>query len=180
METKKKQAGIERPYTWGEFFNIIRGIVREQVPYWHELDYFNLKSEFADKQVDLCVHDWRVVSQTDFGPSEGVYSDFYVYVGDEPCRWLAVAKTLHENDDAYVSMHEFAARVCLAIRHYVKEHEDEFNWTGYDVGYLMDNKRITYMLAHKYENALKYANELKARGKRAWIRNNETREYQEI
>lgn len=176
----KKQAGTERPYTWDEFFDVIRGIVREQVPYWNELDYFNVNHHWTDKPIDLGVWDWNIISETDFGGSEGVYSDFYVRMEGEPRRHIATAKTLREGDDAYISMHEFAARVCLTVRRYVQEHEDEFNWTGYDVGYWKGDERTTYMLAHKHHTALQQATALKAKGKRAWIRNNETREYQEI
>lgn len=176
----KKQAGTKRPYTWDEFFDIIRGIVREQVPYWNELDYLNVNHHWTDKPIDLGVWDWHIISETDFGGSEGVYSDFYVRMEGEPRRHIATAKTLREGDDAYISMHEFAARVCLTVRRYVKEHEDEFNWTGYDVGYWKGDERTTYMLAHKHENAMKYALELKQKGRRAWIRDNEKREYQEV
>lgn len=178
---KNKQAGTERPYTWYEFISIIRNIVEEQnVKYHDQLDYFDTDWHWADKPIDLSVWDWHVVSETDFGGCEGVYSDFYVRMDGEPRRHIATAKTLSEGDEAYVAMHEFAARVCLAIRHYVSEHQDEFNWTGYDVGYWEGDKRVTHMLAHEYNNAKKYAYELKQKGYKAWIRDNATRNYEEV
>lgn len=177
----KKQAGTERPYTWYEFLRIVRNIVEEQQIVMHdELDYFDADWQQQNKPIDLGVWDWWLTSRTDFGGSEGVYSDFYVRMDGGESRHVFTAKTLDGSREAYVKMHEFAARVCLVVRDYVKEHEDEFNWTGYDVGYWENEERTTYMLAHKHENAMKYALELKQKGRRAWIRDNEKREYQEV
>lgn len=178
---EKKLAGTERPYTWHEFLSIIRSIMEQQNVVMHDhLDYFDADWECAYKPIDLSVWDWHVVSETDFGGSEGIYSGFYVRMQGEPLRRIATAKTLKEGDDAYVAMHEFAARVCLAIRHYVSDHEDEFNWTGYDVGYMEGDKRVTYMLAHEHDNALKYARELKVKGRKAWLRDNAKRKYEDV
>lgn len=176
----KKQAGTERPYTWYEFLKIIRGIVEEQKIVMHDqLDYFDTDWQQSNKPIDLCVWDWWLTSCTDFGGSEGVYSDFSVRIDSER-RHVFTAKTLDGSREAYVKMHEFAARVCLVVRDYVKEHEDEFNWTGFDVGYYKDGERVTYMLAHNHENAMKYALELKQKGERAWIRDNAERKYEEV
>ncbi|MDD6017067.1 MAG: hypothetical protein PUC18_12485 [Prevotellaceae bacterium] len=179
---KKKQAGTERPYTWYEFFRIIRNIVEEEQVVMHdELDYFDTDNHWSDKPIDLSYWDWWVVSETQFGGNEGVYTDFYMRLEGEPRRHIATAKTLNEGDKAYVNMHEFGARVCLAINKYVREHEDEFNWSGYDVGYWQDGKRVTFMLAHKYENALKYARDYKARNDEPWwVRDNAKRTYEEV
>lgn len=174
-------AGTERPYTWWEFLKIIRNIAEEQKIVMHdELDYFDTGYEQSDKPIDLGVWDWWLVSQTDFGGNEGVYSDFYVRIDGGERRHVFTAKTLDGSRDAYVKMHEFAARVCLIVRDYVEEHEDEFNWSDYDVGYWKDGKRVTYMLSHKRENALNYAGELKVSGYKAWIRDNEKRKYEEV
>ncbi len=178
---KKKKAGVERPYTWYEFLSIIRNIVEEQKVIYHDqLDYFSCSLGEGNKPIDLSVWDWHIVSETDFGGCEGIYTDFYTRTEDGKRRPVFVAKTLYDSDDAYIAMHEFAALVCLIIRRYIMEHEEEFNWSGYDVGYWKGDKRTTYMTAHKYENAVRYANELKEKGERAWIRNNATREYEEV
>ncbi len=177
----KKQAGTERPYTWYEFLKIIRNIAEEQKIVMHdELDYFDADFELSDKPIDLGVWDWWLTSKTDFGGNEGVYSDFYASIEGGERRHLFTAKTLDGSREAYVKMHEFAARVCLIVRDYVEKHDDEFNWSGYDVGYWKDDKRVTYMLSHKRDNALKYAHELKSKGERAWIRDNEKRIYEEV
>lgn len=178
----KKQAGTERPYTWYEFLSIIRNIVEEQKIVMHdELDYFNANWEQQDKPIDIGVWDWHLTTKTDFGGSEGVYTDFYAHVDYNDVRHVFTAKTLDGSREAYVKMHEFAARVCLVVRDYVQEHEEEFNWTGYDVGYYKDGDCITsYMLCHKRENAMKHALELKQEGKRAWIRDNAERKYEEV
>ena len=180
METRK-QAGTERPYTWYEFLSVIRNIVEEQKIVMHdELDYFDADRYWNDKPIDVSVWDWSIVSETDFGGCEGIYTDFYLRIEGEPRRHIATAKSLRDADEDYVKMHEFAARVCLAIRHYVDGHEDEFNWTGYDVGYWEGDKRVTHMLAHKLENAQRYAYELKRKGRKAWIRDNAKRTYKEV
>lgn len=178
---KNKQAGTERPYTWYEFLKIVRNIVEEYNVVMHdELDYFDTDYEQRDKPIDLGVWDWHIISETDFGGSEGVYTDFYVSVEGGERRHVFTAKTLKESPNDYVQMHEFAARVCLIIRDYVQKHQEEFNWSGYDVGYWKNGERITYMLAHKHDNAVKYAQELKAKGERAWIRDNAKRDYEEV
>ncbi len=176
----KKQAGVERPYTWYEFLKIIQGLLKEQNVKCHDqLDYFSADWKEQNKPIELGLWDWWIVTETDFGGSEGVYTDFYVRIDNER-RHVFTAKNLGGGKDDYIGMHEFAARTCLIIRDYVQQHEDEFNWTGYDVGYWEDGERKTYMLAHKQENAMKYALELKANGRQAWIRDNVTREYQEV
>lgn len=178
---KIKQAGTERPYTWWEFMRIIKAILKKKEVVMHDkLDYFNVDFRNGIMPIDLGVWDWRLASKTDFGGSEGVYSDFYVNAENGESRHVFTAKTLNDSREAYVKMHEFAANVCLIVRDYVQEHEDQFNWSGYDVGYWNGEERVTYMLAHKYENAIKYANELKQKGKRAWIRKNEQRIYEEV
>lgn len=145
-----------------------------------ELDYFSAAYTESDKPIDVSVWDWTVHSKTDFGGNEGVYTDFYLRLDYDNVRGIATAKNLSSDDETFVRMHEFAARVCLIIRHYVKDRLDEFNWTGYDVGYWKNGKRVTYMLAHKEQNAQKYARELADKGERAWIRDNAKRTYQEI
>lgn len=180
MQTKL-QAGTERPYTWSEFISIIRNIIEEKkVKYHDELDYFDVDWRLSEKPVNVSVWNLCVKSVTSFGGSEGVYSHFYVCVDSDSPLLIATAKTLNEGDEAYVDMHEFAARVCLAVRDYVCDHGDELNWTGYDVGYMEGDERKTYMLGHKYEDALKYAHELKQKGRKVWIRDNAARKYEEV
>lgn len=177
---KKKQAGIERPYTWGELKEMMETFCDEQnVVMYHELDYWLTDDKARNEPVvDI---EWDFISKTHFGSNEGIYTDFYCNRGwgHEPLS-ICTAKTLSTSDKAYIGMHEFAARVELALGRYIDKHMDEFNWRGYDVGYWKDGERKPYMWTIDHNRALDYAKEAKGKDGKAYIRDNATREYEEI
>lgn len=167
-----KKAGIERPYTFSEFLNIIEAAAKDKkLDYIDNLDYFNC----SDRQEHIETDDFDVRSDTHFGGSEGIYTSFTINTGTD-IKCLAVMKTLGESDEDYIKMHVLAANICLLIKDYVRKHEDEFNWTGYNVSYVKDVRTIPNMWCGSLKNATRYAAELRNKGYDAVIRENATRQ----
>lgn len=75
-----------------------------------------------------------MISITDFGGSEGIYSGFYLRGGyfDGNVRF-AVAKTLGQSKEDYIRMSVLAAKICLLARDYLRNHSEEFNWSGFNL-----------------------------------------------
>lgn len=175
---KEKVAGIDRPYTWYEFASKIEDYCKEQnIVMIHELDYFNAfpgmgKENVYEDQL------YTLESTTVFGGSEGIYSDFYIWAKGKRTE-VMIAKTLDEGNSNYIKMHEFAARVCVFVFDYLEQHKDEFQWSGYNVGYVKDGNRC-YWSCGSYESAMEHVVEMQKTGNKVYIRNNETREYKEV
>lgn len=175
----KKKAGTERPYTWREFREIIEDICKEQnVVMIKELEYFDSFPDMRDKSVDDN-QIYSLESTTVFGGSEGVYSDFYVRIKNER-KEVLIAKNCSGDKNTFIKMHEFAARVCLICFDYLDSHKDEFAWTGYNVGYWKDGKRVNVWICANHETAMRHAMEIEKDGDKPYIRNNKSREYEEV
>lgn len=79
----------------------------------YELDYFS-GSPGADL-FPLPYDDFYAV--TTFGSCEGIYTDFFVVWNDNSEKAkIACAKTLYEDDEAFIKMHELGALVSLELR----------------------------------------------------------------
>ncbi len=180
----KKIAGKERPYDYYEFKCIVEKFAREaSVPCIDELDYFDSCKDYdatEDKVIDR--DDYEIFSQTRYGSSEGIYSDFYLSYGDTKKR-VMVAKNLSRDDVTFVKMHIFAAQIVLIAKMYIENNKDEFNWRGFDVSYLKDDgKTIPYMWCGKIENTNKYVQELLTKHddvEKVFVRDNATRKVTE-
>ena len=188
---KKKTAGLERAYDYNEFFDLIIRLAKEQGHDFEleaNLDYFNADREHYDMEHHKDVYrtlediEWDIVSETHFGGNEGIYTCFYVRRYDTNdhkfLRYdLATAKTLGTSDEDYMAMHAMAARFELIARQYVDKHQDEFNWTGYDVTGTKDGKYFGGWFCYRADNAELRAQELLQHGAdTVTIRNNSTRE----
>lgn len=181
---RNKAGGVERPYTFMEFKEIIEDLCREQkVPCIDSLDYFSAKGSWMSSiQPQLFVDDYDidVVSETTFGSCEGIYSHFYIWMHGEKIDF-AVAKNLSRTDESFLDMSIFAAKFCLLARKYTWEHEQEFNWSGYDVGYEDENgKFVARVICGKLESAKSHAKEYKKQGHKAVIVDNSTKKRQTI
>jgi len=170
----KKQAGTERPYTFREFTQIIEGIAKERnVPYFDQLDY--ICSEWYEGKV---IDDpyAEITANTHWGGSEGIYTTLNIRNHEGEDIRICTCKTLGEKDEDYIAMSTMAGHLCCIANRYIREHEDEFNWKGYDIDYAdKDGLRGGYCQM-SYERAHERARELKAKGCTGTIRNNETRE----
>lgn len=175
---RNKIAGKERPYTFYEFKEIIEELCKQKkVPCIDALDYFNAEGSWFDFAEQLFVddNDVDIVSQTSFGACEGVYSSFYFIKGGERI-YFAVAKNLSDTDDAFLNMSIFAAKFCLLAKKYLSEHDEEFRWSGYDVGYEDANgKFVALVNCGTLEGAEAYARKLQGEGKKAIIIDNSTK-----
>ena len=170
-----KQAGIDRPYSCYEFKKIIERLAKEaNIVMLDSLDYF-LPYD-GDKLLNR--NDLYIISKTDFGSNEGIYTDFYSFGSDgEKC--LMVAKTLLQDDEAFVKMHEFAARVTLLANNYINTHNDEFNWTDYDLGVKGNDGVIHWVYMCDDENYVRFVSELHEKHDVVYVRDNATRKITE-
>ena len=177
---KKKQAGTERPYTWGEFeVKIEQYCIDNKVEMFDTLDYILVDSKIREVPIKSECFDFYSV--TKFGGSEGIYTDFYIrsnYV-DEP-KNVITAKTLSESDDAFIRMNIMGAKICLFVGSYINNHMEEFTWTGYNVGYFDNGKRVPGYWCGNHDSALRHIADYKKQGLKPYIRNNETREFEEV
>lgn len=169
---KTRKAGSERPYTASEFLDIIKEIAEEKkVEYLDQLDYI-ISGSYSGTEIKT--NEFTVQSITDFGCNEGIYSDFFLKYGYEKIQ-IFTAKTLRESSEDYVKMHILAANICLIAKEYLRTHQDEFNWTGFDIFYLKEDKWIpTYWCSTK-ERATAKAKEMFKDNKGILVRDNETR-----
>lgn len=123
----KKIAGQDRPYTIAEFFNKMyelakeRGIISDSSP----LDYF-IGSSLYEKSI-LKDPYFLVVSKTNYGSNEGIYTDFNIEF-DIVEKDFATAKTLDESDESFMYMSILGAKFSLMCNEYVRKHQQEFKF----------------------------------------------------
>lgn len=157
--SKKKIAGIDRPYTPIDLGKVIFEFM--QSGGWAnkaDLDYFSTDS-FDDTEIKS--EDFSMFSITKFGSNEGIYTTFYIeFEGKKRIR-LLTAKTLGESEKAFVKMHEMAAHVSYKFYKFVGDNLDKFIWSGYDVSYIKDGEEYGYVWTGSMERVAMHANELK-------------------
>lgn len=168
----KKQAGLERPYTVAEFVSIIEKMAKEQhIKMMDELDYFSP----MNRENILNDGDTYIISLTKFGSSEGIYTHFYIYNYNGEDIMIALAKHLGEDDETFVQMHEFSARITLMMNKYIFKHSEEFEWKNYSIGHMAHDRVIWdwYCAESKCEN---HITEMLESCEEVIVRNNATRE----
>lgn len=174
---KKKIPGIQRPYTFSEFFSIIEQYANERGLVNVELDYFNVCS--LERDTEITDYDCEFYSETRYGGSEGIYTVFYMRKGEKVMRF-ATAKNLCTDDENFVNMHVFGAKITLLINETVWKNREMFEWSGYNVGHEKDGKRQTVWICARRENAEMRARELLKDGAvKVFIRDNATRKITE-
>src|SRR5574344_395130 len=154
----KKQAGLERPYTVAEFVSIIEKMAKEQhIKMMDELDYLSP----MNRENILNDGDTYIISLTTFGGSEDIM--------------IALAKHLGEDDETFVQMHEFSARITLMMNKYIFKHSEEFEWKNYSIGHMAHDRVIWdwYCAESKCEN---HITEMLESCEEVIVRNNATRE----
>ena len=162
--SQNKVPGKLRPYTFHEFLSLVENIAKEQnVPCINELDYFYAEGNWFSEQKFVDDYDLDVLSETHFGGSEGIYTRFYLWMHGKKIDF-ACAKNLGESEEDFINMHIFAAKVCLIARKYTWEHQEDFNWSGYDVGYEKDGKFVVRVICESIERAKLNAEEFKRQG----------------
>lgn len=127
-----KKAGIERPYTLKEFTWKVEELVKDaNIEYFDRLEYF--LADILKGGTELTTESVDVISITDFGGSEGIYTSFYLRGGYFGNVRFAVAKTLDQSKEDYIKMSVMAAKICLLARDYLRNHSEEFNWSGFNL-----------------------------------------------
>ena len=156
--SKKKVAGVERPYSprkLGELLcdYIVQGGFEESA----KLDYF---SPSDDDETEIKKETFDVFSITEFGSNEGIYTSFYIdYPGEKRIR-LMTAKTLGSSKEDYVNMHMMAANVCYSFYKFVVRNIDYFIWYGYDISYTIGDKEHSYCWSYSIERVESNAREI--------------------
>lgn len=100
---------------------------------------------------------WDTIGRVNFGGSEGIYLDLWLEgdVGNGKAEQVGLGtyKTLLDDKDAFKAMSVLNAEFVFAVRAFVEEHMDDFNWIGYDVHFYRDGKKIVGYSAAKDMNA---------------------------
>ena len=172
---KKKIAGIDRPFKFWEFQSLVEKIAKEQnIEGFDIQEYFGTASMSRDEEIRDISFD--VTTETCFGSCEGIYTDIVFWKNGERKRF-AVAKTLSRRDEDFVKMSVFGAKIVLIIRKYIDEHEDEFTFSGFNVGHERDGKKLCEWICGSIESAKEKAREVQDFYGNAWIRDNSTRKF---
>lgn len=172
---KKKIAGIDRPFKFCEFQSLVEKIAKEQnIEGFDIQEYFETSGLSRDEEIRDISFD--VTAETFFGSCEGIYTNIVFWKNGERKRF-AVAKTLSRRDEDFVKMSVFGAKIVLIIRKYIDEHEDEFTFSGFNVGHEKDGKKLCEWICGGIESAKEKAREVQNFYGNAWIRDNSTRKF---
>ena len=165
--SKKKVAGIERPYTpktLGELLcdYLVQGGFDEKLA----LDYF---SPSYDDEREIKSECFDMYSITDFGSNEGIYTSFYIeYDGEKRIR-IMTAKTLSTDKESYVKMHEMAANVCFSFHKFAERNLNRFIWSGYNVSFKLGKTEHNYVWCYSMERVGINANEIRKKYPKAKV-----------
>lgn len=126
-----------KPYTAAELFEKV--IEQVGTPEWVEYALACNHSYDEASKILLKYDEFDVLTSTQYGGSEGVYTDVLIkgnYEGpdsdyDENLIRIGTIKTLGEGPEAVRNMYAFAAEVYIAATDYVNKHHDDFIWKGY-------------------------------------------------
>ena len=165
--------GIDRAYTTEEFCNMVIDKVKKKHPFFCQmLDYI---SASWDTRTVLMGTPWiSFRHKTDFGGSEGIYSSFFVTEDSGKERQIMTAKTLLDDDEAYILMNTLAAMIVVMLKRLAEEKIAELCWTGYNVGIMKEGSiRWDYCCVPDYK---KCADIRLNAEQEVYIRNNVTRE----
>lgn len=127
-----EQSMRKNPMTTAEFFNTICSILKEKRKMPDILDY----ASTAHNPVPLTNDGFRILSDLDYGGSEGIYLTLaveYVTISGKAVRPLGTFKTLDTDHEAMHTMAALLADFMIEKNAYVNAHLDDFTWEGADV-----------------------------------------------
>ena len=128
-------------YTNSMLFDNIVELLKADGKLPDHLDYY-LSPDY--KTFPITNTGWDVFGITDYGGSEGIYTDMTIrgYVGNEKEGMfnIGVFKTLRTDEDAYKDMCILGAEFVFRCRKFVDEHWDDFDQDGYKVIEVRDGK----------------------------------------
>lgn len=170
-------------YHTDELFNLIDAKLKEAGLRPDILDYGLATSEHRPVKTIY----WDTIGRINFGGSEGIYLDLWlegdIGAGKYAKIELGTYKTLRDDKEAFKAMSILNAEFVFAMRDFVNEHMDDFNWIGYDVRFYRDGKKAGgYSGAKDLSAVRRLIQEMfqKCRCDSAVLVNNETGEEQTI
>lgn len=134
-------------YTNKTLFKAIVDILIKKGLLPDHLDYYLAES----KEVNLKNYEWDCTGDLSFGGSEGQYLDLYATgdIGDNMKKVnLGTFKTLDESRESFYKMAKLQADFIWETREFIREHIDDFTWTGYDVKLFKGEKKISHVEVH--------------------------------
>ena len=173
MKTKRKKFSAK------QLFNLIDSMLEEKGLKPDILDY----GLGGDASQMILSEEFDAVPRVTFGGSEGIYLDITLEgsertfsTGKDVLR-LGTYKTLGTTKEDYIKMSLLGVEFVFALRDYVEQHMDEFNWTGYDISLFRDDENPAGKIwTLRSDRALEIANDFLAKypDGLAVIRDNET------
>ena len=157
MSSKKKIAGLDKPYSLYDLGVILERYIEEgDFERKVGLEYF-IPSNDSGTKLTKCEFDFYFRVKP--GGSEGIYASFYVEgYNSEPMRVLC-AKTLYEDEEHFVKMSEMAARVTFRFHKFVDKNLECFIWEGFKLEYYKDGVYWGGLYCSSIERAEKEASE---------------------
>ena len=142
-----KKKGEGTIHTTADLFRIINAQLKEQNLLPEHLDY----ALPAYQPTRVLADEWDCIGHINFGGSEGIYLDLYLhgYVGDDnPDNGdvhVGTYKTLRTDKEAYIDIGKLNAEFVFALKDFVRNHPDDFNWSGFTVSfYNGEDRKVTY------------------------------------
>lgn len=127
-------------WTAETLFGAIVSQLKEKGLYPDSLDYASPTSE----RHEFKNMDFDIVGMTEFGGCEGIYLTVYANYGRNKHVCLGTFKTLGDSREDFYTMTKLQADFTIEGREFVMDHEDHFNWEGYDIQLFKDEKRIMW------------------------------------
>lgn len=148
-----KNAGIDRPYTTKEMFDLILEMLTEKGMYPKDLLDYHFSSNTSLNPINF--YEFNVIANTHFGGCEGIYTEIYLIgnIGvmdkygkpeDHGEYYLGSFKTLMTSDDAFRQMALLGANAQIVAHHFIEENLDRFSWKGYSIRGYHDNNPEKY------------------------------------
>ena len=117
----------KEPYTAEELFLEIVGILKEKNECPNILDYGTAPL------YPILNDNFSLESELHYGGNEGIYLDIVLLDYENKRRILGTFKTLQESKDAMRIMATLGADFIVEGSSFIREHSDDFSWTGYNV-----------------------------------------------
>ena len=128
----------KKPMTTGDLFVFILNQLKDQHKVPAILDYYLPADCNVYGVVPVISCDFDILFNLNYGSSEGIYLDVYAQgdvteEGEDKKYYIGTCKTLHEDDSAMHTMAVLGADFICEGRRYVRDHYDDFCFTGFKV-----------------------------------------------
>lgn len=139
-------------FTNESLFNTIVNVLKEKNLFPDILEY-----DLSDRNVvEIRTCEWDCTADLRFGGNEGIYLDVYaegnIGNGYEKVRF-GTFKTLYRDRESFYTMAKLQADFICEVDEFVNDNMEDFNWTGYDVEFYRENKKIMHIWTSNRESA---------------------------